>query len=154
MPSPDPAFLVSVDAIGLTAATAKTVLALATSATSTAIPVEWWVEFDGTTATNTPVKVEFGRFSAGVTTASSITPSKLNYGGNSIASQATVKHSATVEGAGTASDVEIHRVSPTSGLYIQYPLGREMSLGASQFLRIRVTAAQVVNCTFGIKWEE
>lgn len=154
MPAPDPAFFVSVDAIALSAATAKTVLEIATAAGSTCIPIEWWVEFDGTTASNTPVKVEFGRFSAAVTTATSITPSKLNYGGNSIASQATVKHSTTTEGAGTASDVEIHRVSPTSGLYVQYPLGREMSLGASQFLRIRVTAAQTVNCTFGIKWEE
>lgn len=154
MPAPDPAFMVSVDAIALSAGTAKTILELATAAGSTCIPVAWWVEFDGTTATNTPVKVEFGRFSAAVTTATTITPSKLNYGGNSIASQATVKHSTTTEGAGTASDVEIHRVSPTSGLYIQEPLGREWSFGASQFLRIRCTAAQAVNVTFGIKWEE
>lgn len=154
MPAPDPAFMVSVDAIALTAATAKTILEIATPSTGTAIPIEWWVEFDGVTASAVPVKIEVGRFSAAVTTATTITPSKLNYGGNAIASQATVKHTTTTEGAGTASDVEIHRVSPTSGLYVQYPLGREWSLGASQFWRIRCTAAANVNVTFGIKWEE
>lgn len=154
MPASEPAFMVSVDQVALVAATAKTILEIATASTSTAIPIEWWVEFDGVTSTAVPVKIEVGRFSAGVTTASSITPSKLNYGGNGIVSQATVKHSTTSEGAGTASDVEIHRVSPTSGLYIQYPLGREWSMGASQFWRIRCTAAAGVNVTFGIKWEE
>lgn len=154
MPAPDPGFFVSVDAIPLTAATAKTILEIATSAGSTAMPITWWVMFDGTTATNTPVKVEVGRFSAAVTTATTVTPSKLNYGGNSIASQCTVKHSTTVEGAGTATDVEIYRVNPTSGLHVPESLGREMSMGASSFFRIRCTAAQAVNVTFGIKWEE
>lgn len=154
MPSPGPAFFVSVDGIALAAATAKTVLEIATPSTTTMMPIAWWVEFDGVTAANTPVKVEIGRFSAAVTTATTITPSKLAYGGNSIASQCTVKHTTTTEGAGTATDVEIHRVSPTSGLYVQEPLGREMSFGASQFLRIRCTAAQIVNVTVGIKWEE
>lgn len=154
MPGPVQSFVVSVDAIALAAATAKTVLEIATPSTGTCLLMEWWVEFDGVTAGNTPVKVELGRFSAAVTTATTITPSKLTFGGNSIASQCTVKHSASAEGGGTASDVEIHRVSPTSGLYLQYPLGREWLVGASSFLRIRLTAAQVVNATFGIKWEE
>jgi hypothetical protein len=154
MPAPRPVYSVSVDGIALVAATAKTIFELATPATTGMVPVAWWIEFDGTTATNTPVKVEVGRFSAAVTTATSITPSKVNYGNNSLASQCTTKHSTSTEGAGTASDVEIHRVSPTSGLIFTESLGMEWTLGASAFWRIRCTAAQVVSATFGFRWTE
>lgn len=154
MPAPQQMYAVSVDGIALVAATAKTILEIATPSTADCIPFLWWVEFDGTVSTNTPVKVEVGRFSAAVTTATTATPSKVNYGGNSLASQLTVKHSTTVEGAGTASDVEIHRVSPTSGVIWQESLGNEWAIGASSFYRIRCTAASAVNVTFGVRWAE
>lgn len=154
MPAPQQIFSVSVDAIALVAATAKTVLEIATPSTTGIVPLAWWVEFDGVTASNIPVKVEVGRFSAAVTTASSVTPAKVNYGGNAIASQCTVKHSATVEGAGTASDVEIHRIPPTSGLIWLESLGMEWAQGVSGFWRIRCTAAAAVNVTFGIRFAE
>lgn len=145
-------YFASVDAIALTAATAKSVFELATPSTTRARITEWWVEFDGVTPTNTPVKVEVGRFSAAVTTATGVTPSKYEPGDP--ASLMTAKHTATAEGAGTASDVFLHRVSPTSGLYVQYPLGRELVLAVSTFFRIRCTAAQAVNASFGVSWEE
>jgi len=158
MPAPRPVYSISGDAMALTAATAKTVLEIKTPATTGIVPVCWWVEFDGTTATNTPVKVEVGRFSAAVTTmgTAGVTPSKTNYGNNSLASQCTCGTGAgtNTEGAGTASDVEIHRVSPTSGLIWTESLGMEWTLGASAFWRIRVTAAQTVNCTAGVRWTE
>lgn len=145
-------YFLSVDAVALTAATAKSVLELGTSSGERATITEWWVEFDGVTAANTPVKIEVGRFSAGVTTATTLTASKYDAGDG--AATVTAKHSTTVEGAGTASDVFIHRVPPTSGLYVQYPLGRELKIAVSSFLRIRLTAAQTVNASFGISWEE
>ena len=154
MPAPQQIYSVSVDGIALSAATAKTILEVGTPSTADFVPLAWWVEFDGTTPTNTPVKVEIGRFSAAVTTATTITPAKVNYGGNSLASQLTVKHSTTTEGAGTASDVEIHRIPPTSGLIWQESLGMEWVLGPSAFWRIRCTAAQAVNVSFGIRWSE
>ena len=144
-------YWVSVDGIALTAATAKSVFELATGTTRCKI-TEWWVEFDGTNAAAAPVKVEVGRFSAGVTTATTITPSK--YDAADGASTVTAKHSTTTEGAGTASDVFTHRVPSTSGMYVQYPLGRELVLASSAFFRIRLTSASAVNAAFGVSWEE
>lgn len=154
MPAPRPTFGWSQDGIALVAATAKTILEIATSATGYMVPLLWWVEFDGTSSANTPVKVEIGRFSAAVTTATAITPYRINDGGRAVASTCTVKHSATVEGAGTATDAEIHRVTPTSGLIWTESLGQEWVLGASAFWRIRCTAAQAVSVAFGCRWVE
>lgn len=155
MSAPRPIFAMSADGITLTAATAKTIAEIKTTSTGMIVPVAWWVEFDGTTATNTPVKVEIGRFSAATTImGTSPTPSKVNYGGNSIASTSTVGFNCTSEGAGTASDVEIHRVPPTSGLIWLESLGMEWTMGVSGFWRIRCTAAQTVNATFGVRWSE
>lgn len=149
-----PLYAVSIDGIALSAATAKTIFELATPSTTGAVIVDWSVTFDGTTATNTPVKVEFGRFSAAVTTATTVTPSKVNYACNAIASQSTTKHTCTSEGAGTASDVLIYRVPPTSGLILQDPLDYQWHIPASSFFRIRVTAAQTVNISFTARWSE
>jgi hypothetical protein len=137
------------------AATAKSIVEIKTASTGGAVILAWSVTFDGVTATNTPVKIEVGRFSAAVTTnATSITPSKVSYGFNGIASTATVGANASTEGAGTASDVEIYRVPPTSGLVWQESLGMEWVVPASGFFRIRCTAAQAVNATFTLRWTE
>lgn len=154
MPAPRPIYSVSVDGIALVAATAKTILEIATPATTGMVPLLWWVEFDGTTSSAVPVKVEIGRFSAAVTTATTVTPVRVNDGNRALASQSTVKHSTSTEGAGTATDVEIHRVPPTSGLIMSENLGTEWVQGASGFWRIRCTAAAAVNATFGIRWTE
>lgn len=145
-------YCVTVDAIALTAATAKSVLELATGANDRARIVQWSVEFDGTSATATPVKVEVGRFSAAVTTATSFTPMKLDAAEGAAA--ITAKHTATAEGAGTFDAGEIHRVPPTSGMVLQYPLGREWVVGTSGFWRMRLTAAATVNATVSVTWDE
>lgn len=143
----------SIDGLALAAATAKTVLELGTAATDRAKIVSWWVEFDGATATAVPVKIEVGRFSAAVTTATTGTASKFDPADGNPAS--TVKHSTTTEGAGTAeAGIENHRCHPQSGMLVQYPLGREDVMAPSTFFRIRCTAAAAVNVTAGIIWEE
>lgn len=143
-------YVATVDAIALAAATAKTAMELITGASTRGIITSWWVEFDGVTAANVPVKVELTRASAGIT-GTSITAVK--YKDYAPAAITTVKHTATVEG--TVTDVlEIHRVPPTSGILIMYPLGREVEVPVSSFLRLRLTAAQVVNATVGFAWEE
>lgn len=149
-----PVFSGSIDAVALVAATAKSVVELSTSANSPIKIIDWWVEFDGTSAAAVPVKIEVGRFSSAVTTATTVTASKVDLGGGSSAAQTTFKHSTSTEGAGTASDVEVHRVSPTSGIRVQYPLGREWQVGTSSFFRVRLTAAATVNATVGVMWEE
>lgn len=145
------AYSLSVDGIALGAGVAKTIIELATPASRSARLAQWWVEFDGTSAANTPVKVELMRGSATIT-GTTLTPVKYN-DPNAPASLVTAKHTATVEG--TATDLmESHRVPPTGGLVIQYPLGREPEIALSTFLRIRCTAAQAVNVTVGAIWEE
>lgn len=143
----------SIDANALAAATAETVLELGTAASDRAKIVSWWVEFDGVSGSAVPVKVEVGRFSAAVTTATTGTAGKFDPADGAPAS--TVKHTVTAEGAGAAeAGLEIHRVHPQGGMLVQYPLGRELTLAVSTFFRIRVTAAAVVNVTAGIIWEE
>lgn len=143
-------YVASVDAIALTAATALNVIEIATASTARAKLVEWWVEFDGVTSTNTPVKVELARATAAIT-GTTFTP--LKFDDFAPTALTTCKHTATV--AGTIGDVlEIHRIPPTSGVLIQYPLGREIQIPVSSFLRLRLTAAQTVNATVGFIWEE
>jgi len=145
-------YFVSVDAVALGAATAKSIFELGTGANNRVKIFEWWVAFDGTNASAVPGLVEVGRFSAAITTGTSVTPSKYDTGDG--ASSTTCKHTSTSEGAGTAVDVFKQRVPPTAGLYIQYPLGRELILAVSSFFRIRCTYAAAVNVTFGCSWEE
>lgn len=145
-------YFVSQDAVALVAATAKTVFELATPATARAKIKTFWVEFDGTSASATPVKIEIARASAAVTTATAVTPSKMDAADG--ASGSTTKHSTSTEGAGTLSDVLYHRISPTAGVVYQFPLGDEFIVAVSSFARVRITAGANVNCTFGVIWEE
>jgi hypothetical protein len=147
-------YVVTVDAVALAAATAKTIFEIGTAATDRAKIVEWWVDFDGVTSNAVPVKVEAQRASAGVTTATTLAGDKLD-GGDGAAS-ATTKHSTTTEGAGTltAGSGWLKRVHPQGGFHYQAPLGREVVIPLSAFFRIRCTAAAIVNATFGFIWEE
>lgn len=145
-------YFVSVDAIALVAATAKSIFELATPASGRARIKYVNVMFDGVVSANVPVKIEWGKFSAAVTTASAVTPSKQDP--STVPSLATTKHSTTAEGAGTASDVHIWRISPTAGVIYQIPLGDEFAVLLSTFFRVRCTAAQAVNVAFDIGWEE
>jgi PAB1-binding protein PBP1 len=52
------------------------------------------------------------------------------------------------------TSVIAHFVPPTSGIYIQYPLGREPEMPVSTFLRLRNTLGASVNVLCGIAWEE
>jgi hypothetical protein len=54
----------------------------------------------------------------------------------------------------TVSNLATHFVPPTSGIYIQYPLGREPEVQVSAFMRHRVTAGAAVNVVAGVSWEE
>jgi hypothetical protein len=144
---------VNVDAVALAAATAKSIIEIATPSTSRCWIKEWWIDFDGVTASAVPVLCEIGRFSAGVTTATGATPDTWNTGP---ASLMTCKVSTTVEGAGTrtAHSGWLKRIPPTSGFHYVAPEGRELLLPISAFFRIRLTAAAIVNATCGVIWLE
>lgn len=146
-------YVVSVDAIALAAATAKSVFELGAPATDRAQIKEWWVDFDGVTASAVPAKIEACRFTAAVTTATTLTPIKMDVADGAAACVA--KHSTSTEGAGTAeAGGMIHRISPTNGYHYVAPLGNELVVAVSTFWRIRITAAAIVNVTFGVIWEE
>jgi len=147
-------YWLSVDAIALSASTAKSVLEIAAGSNDPVSIVEWWGEFDGTSSTAVPVKVEVGRFSAGVTTATTGTAEKRDTGTSGGGTAATVKHTTTTEGAGTADDIQFHRVPPTSGLWYIAPMGREVIIAGSGFWRMRLNAAATVNATVGVVWQE
>lgn len=129
----------------------KSLLEIATPAGVRASIKSWWVEFNGTTATNAPILVELVRGSATIT-GTALTPVK--YDDFAPTANVTAKHTAT--GEGTPTDVlEAHYVSPTSGLIIQYPLGSEPKVPVSSFLKLRVTAASgSVSANVGFVWEE
>ena len=140
-------YSITVDGIALTAGTAKTVLEVGTGSISRACIIAWWAEFDGATSTAVPVKIEAQRASAAVTTATSLTAEKWDTADGGPAS--TTKHTTTTEGAGTLNGGEIHRCHPQSGIFREYPLGRELVVPVSAFWRLRITAAAAVNVTVG-----
>lgn len=145
-------YSMSVDAIALSAATAKTIAELGFASSNRGRIIDWSVTFDGVTASAVPAKVEVGRFSAGVTTGTTYTADKLDAADGIPAT--TAKHSTSSEGAGTASGVVVYRVPPTGGLVMQYPPGGEWVMAVSTFWRIRITAAAAVNVSFTVTWEE
>lgn len=149
-----PIFSATVDNIALAAAgTAKTLLELATASTARAKLISWWVEFQGVSASAKPVKVELMRATATIT-GTGVTETKFDDFAPTPLAQAI--HTATAEG--TPGDLlESHRIHPQSGIVRDYPLGREVGVPVSGFVRIRCTqdsGETVVNAAVGMLWEE
>ncbi len=143
----------------------RTMLQLATNTTTPAIRfVEWWVEFDGSTAA-TPIKVELLRHTtAPQTTLTAYVAADIARVNDPNAPVSGVQLGAALSGfsntttdvtpTGTPVSLETHFVPPTSGIYVQFPLGREPEVQVSAFARVRVTAGAAVNCLAGVMWAE
>jgi hypothetical protein len=138
----------------------KTMIQMSTSASSEARITEWWWEGDASAAA-TPVQVELMFVGSGAATVTAYVAGDIKkYDPNGRGSLMTLGtansgYSASVEGTpagGTQSMA--HLVPPTSGIYIQYPLGREPEMAVSTFLRIRNSAPAAVNVQCGLAWEE
>jgi hypothetical protein len=153
-------------AIPITTGTAiKTQLQLATNATATAIRVvEWWTEFDGSTAA-TPITVELMRHTTGPqTTLTAYVTADIARVNDPNAPISTLQLGVALSGfsntttevtpTGTPVSLETHFVPPTSGIYVQFPLGREPEVQVGAFLRVRTTAGAAVNAYCGVMWEE
>lgn len=151
-------------AVAISTGTAiKTMLQLQPSANTAIRIVEWWTEFDGSAAA-TPIKVELlGNSTAPQTTlttyaAADIAPSNDP---NAAAWDGTLASNASgfgtgateVAPTGTVRNLATHLVPPTSGIYIQYPLGREPEIKVSLYARMRTTAGAAVNCYQGLSFE-
>jgi len=138
----------------------KTMIQLSTSANREARVVEWWWE-GAASAAATPVQVELFFHTSGAATVTAYVAADIKkYEPNSVNSQLTLGtansgYNASAEGtAATPFGTFAHLVPPTSGIYIQYPLGREPEMGVSTFCRLRNTAPAAVNVHCGVAWEE
>jgi hypothetical protein len=154
-------YVATADATALVAATAKTLIAVQAGAQDRLTIVQWWVEFDGATATAVPVKVELIRATtntaAGTRTALGTTNNNpyRDFEGTSAFQTANSGVAYSAEPTWTTQvPLELHRVPPTSGIMMQYPLGREPSIPGGSALQLRVTAAAIVNATYGVVWDE
>jgi hypothetical protein len=139
----------------LAAATAETVLLLLGSANVKGRIVEWGVFFDGTSNTAEPVRVRLVRTTAADGTSTGATEKPWDTDANPT-SQCAAFHSYTVEPTKEATPLASYEVPPTSGMMLQYPLGREIVLPkvATGGVAIEVTAPAAVNCEAYIVWEE
>jgi hypothetical protein len=146
-------FTVSSDNIALVASTAKSLIDLGTTSSTTAKVWKWWVEgWDPTTSTNPAWKVEIGLFSAAVTTHTAATPQPWDQA--SAVSTVTAGVATTTEGAGTATNVEVHRVQTSGGLII-FEAPQPRIIPPASFWRIRLTPAAVTaGVTVGVLFEE
>lgn len=148
--------------VAVTTSTAvKTMIQLSTPSTMEARIVEWWWEGSGSAAaTPAVVEVMFHSSGAGTVTAYTAATDFKKYDPNSRPSLLTVGtansgFSASAEGTpATALGSLVHQIPVTSGMYTQYPLGREPEMPVSTFCRLRNTVTPAVNATCGFAWEE
>ena len=148
-------------AVAVTTGTSlKTMIQLSTSASSEARVCEWWWEGDGSSAA-TPGTIELLFHGSGAATVTAYGAGDIKkYDPNGRASLVTLGttasgFTASAEGTPAGGTFAVpHKVPPTSGIYIQYPLGREPEVAASTFLRLRNTLGAAVNALCGIAWEE
>lgn len=150
-------------AVPITTGTAiKTMLQLQPSANVAIRVVEWWTEFDGSAAA-TPIKVEMLSSTGGPQTtlttyanadiAPANDPNAANWDGTLASNASGFGTGATEITPTTVRNLATHFVPPTSGIYIQYPLGREPEIKVSTYLRHRTTAGAAVNCYAGVSFE-
>lgn len=139
--------------VALTAATAKTVLAIINAANSLIRITEFGVSFDGTSATAEPVTVELcssTQGTAGTNTAHTIVQSR----GATRTVQGTAARNYTAE-ATTLTVLKRWLVHPQTGIVIQSPLGREVEQTVTaDALMLRCTAPATLNAQAYFEFEE
>lgn len=139
----------------------KTLVQVATPSTKGIAVVEWGISFDGTNASNTPIKCELIQtdVAATVTAFGAGDVIKVSHPSDEATlmtlSTSGSGYNASAEGTITATRVgDAQLVNPTTGYDMQFPLGREFVVPVSKFLRVRVTAGASVNAYPYIVWEE
>jgi hypothetical protein len=143
-----------------TSATAATLIALTAPAAKRIVIKKYWIEFDGVNAAEKPVFIEAQRATSvpsGTTTA--FTPEAVDPANGAAVATALVYNASQTEGSPTMAAGETHLISPTSGIYIQEPLGEEGIVAAASFWRLRATVDQsgtptAHGATFGVWFEE
>lgn len=142
----------------LVAATAKSAASVTSAATRGATLTALDVSFDGVSASAVPVKVELcasTQATAGTSTA--FTPLLLR-GDPAEAAQSAAGVNYTAEPT-VLTVLRTWYVSPTSGMGVQFPLGREVvgtaaAGSARKALVLRLTAPAAVNYAAALEFEE
>lgn len=139
--------------VALSAATAKTIMMVINAANGLIRICEFGVSFDGTSASAEPVTVELvSSTQAGAGTSTSHTIVQCRGATRTV--QATAARNYTAEPT-TLTVLKRWLVHPTSGLTIQFPLGREPEqVTTADGLGIRCTAPATVNVQGYMEFEE
>ena len=139
--------------IALTAATAKTILNVINAANGLIRITEMAVSFDGVSSTAEPVTVELcssTQATAGTSTSHTIVQTR----GPTRTVQATAARNYTAEPT-TLTVIKRWLVHPQTGLFVQFPLGREPEqVTTADGLCIRCTAPANVNVQGYLEFEE
>lgn len=143
-------YVITTGSTALTAATAKTMVEVTSTAN---VPPEWVavdITFNGVTSTAVPVTVDFCTYTA-TGTGTTYTPKR--FGQALGVAQSTTKINDTVE---PTVPVVLFSwfVPPTSGISYQWPLGRELFQPTSTIMGIRLTAPAAVNAIINLTIEE
>lgn len=136
--------------------TMATILEVNPPANRIATITEVSVTFSGVSATDVPVLVQLVEVTATSAAGTTVTPSSQRDG------QVTVGASAKKLPAseGTVTILKTYNVPPSSGLVIQYPLGREPQIiGAASTakgyaVRCNRGAGAAINADVNIEWDE
>lgn len=140
--------------------TLATILEINPPASRKAIVTEASITFSGISATDVPVLVQFVEVTATSAAGTGVTPAALKDFGAStgFASGTTAKKLPASEG--TVTVLKTYMVPPSSGLVIQYPLGREPEIvGAASTakgfaIRANRGAGAAINCDANIEFDE
>lgn len=144
--------------VALVAATAKTVVQVATPATTDILVLGWAVSFDGVTGSAIPVICQLidGDVAATVTALTPDTygnsqqPASLCVGGTS-----ATGFNASVEGTmTTVRQLDAGHTHPQAGYGVWFPEGSRPRVGPSRFLRVRCQAPAGVNVIPEVWWAE
>lgn len=144
-------------AIGLTGATAKTLLGVKATTNAFVTLSDWSVSFDGITAGAVPVLIEICQTTfatnAPGTNSTSNTPT-TSVRGRQVTPLSTSGKTWTTEPT-VISVVREYLLLPNGGLMeLQQPLGREIESATAGGVSIRCTAPVAVNVRGFLEWEE
>lgn len=117
------------------AASVKVAVALATGSTIENKIVQIDVMFNGVTSTEKPVKVELVKTTAAPSGGSTYTPLKVQ---GAAGNGTTARINDTTDGSSPTIQ-QAYMVPATSGICIQWPLGREPEMKVSEFWEVRIT---------------
>jgi hypothetical protein len=134
----------------------STILEVNPIAQRVATIVQWSIEFSGVSSTDVPVIVEVCEVTVTSAAGTAVTPASLRDGQVNVS--ATAKKLPATEG--TVTVLESHNVPPSSGIVIQYPLGREPQIqGAAATakgfsIRANRGAGAAINANCVIEFDE